>query len=734
MSLKQLSDYTFVSKYAKYLPKEKRRETVKESVARYREMMEKKYSAFDIKEELDFACSAYEELLVLGSNRSLQFAGPAIEKHNTRGYNCWGSYCDRLRFFQESMYILLCGGGVGFSVQQHHVAKLPDFSKNKRIEDKVWIIEDSIEGWADAVGVLLSTYFRSPVFPDFAHSKVIFDYSAIRPEGSSFSHGIGKAPGHKPLERSIEKIRALLDNAVLNNSHIKPIDCYDIVMYISDAVLSGGIRRSATLAVFSFDDKEMMGAKTGNWMVTHPHRARSNNSCILLRRTTTWEQFNSIIESTKQYGEPAFIWADSYEQLFNPCLEIGFYCYNSKGQSGWQACNLSTQNGKKIRNRQDWERSIRAATILGTFQAGFTDFPYLGSVTEEICRRESLLGVSLTGWLEHPDLLLNPKLQQEMAATVLRINKELAKKININPAARAACIKPEGTSASFLGTFSGCHAGNSEDYIRYVQENELSRPAQYYKEINPIAISKSVWSENKSDLVIAFPCELSGKPILKKHLTAIQFLEIVKNLQINWVWSGRDLDLCTKPFLMHNVSNTCVVKPDEWDDVAKFIYDNREYFTAVSLLSSFGDKDYAQAPFTEIHRPEELVSIYGDGCMFASGLIEEGIRAFDGDLWKACSCALDKGEDISKKEHNDYAEEKRLSKEKWIGRLKKFARKYYKNDLTKTTYLLKDVYNWKYFVDLKKETKEVNYLDMIEEENTTVGTKEVACGGGACLI
>lgn len=738
MSLNQiesLGEYTFVSRYAKYLPEKKRRENLSESVARYKKFMSEQYAGCGIEEELDFACEAYKETLALGAQRALQFAGDALKRNNCRSYNCWASYCDRVRFFQETMFILLSGGGTGFSVERLFVNNLPEFV-TPRQESKIFSIPDSIEGWSDAIGVLIASFLGGPEFTEYHGCEVIFDYSKIRPEGSPFSHGIGKAPGHKPLENAIEKIRLLLNSAVLSGrSRLRPIECYDIIMHSADAVLSGGIRRSATIVIFDRDDQEMMTAKTGNWFIENPQRGRSNNSCRLIRGQVTWEQFNSIIQYTKQYGEPGFFWADNEYQIPNPCLEINFFCYDSDGKSGWQACNLTTQNGKKIKNKQDWIRAVTAATMLGTFQAGLTNFSYLGKTTENICKREALLGVSLTGWMENPKLLLDQANQKEMAKLAKEVNEKLAKKIKINPAARITCVKPEGTTSTMLGTSSGIHPHHSRKFIRRIQENKLSRPAQYYKSINPIAVEESVWCANNSDVVLSFACEVPQSAIIKSDISAIEFLKIVKETQENWVWEGKNQQHCVDSTISNNVSNTCIVKQDEWDAVARYIFDNQTYFTGVSLLSDSGDKDYAQAPFTKILSLEEIVAEYGQAALFTSGLIEEGLVYFNGNLWAGCDCVLSKGENLENhKSEGDYKDKLVLNKTNWVKRVKKFASRYFKGDLIKTTYLLKDIYNLKFYLDLQKNYKTINWEDMVEEENTTLGTKEVACAGGSCLI
>jgi len=312
-ALNELQNYTFVSKYARWIESENRRETWKEAVDRVRNMMHTYYADKNISEDIDWAYDFMFRKKVLGSQRALQFGGEPILKRHAKIYNCTSSYCDRLRFFQECFWLLLCGSGTGFSVQKHHVAKLPNLSQEKKDKRKgvKYKIEDSIEGWADSLGVLLSSYFNKPSearFAEYRDKYVVFDYSNIREKGAQLSSGVGKAPGFEPLQNGLEKIRELLDKCIENGQKkLRPIDAYDVIMHSSDAVLSGGVRRSASLALFTADDEEMAKAKTGNWYMDNPQRARSNNSALLLKDDTSYEDFNNLMESVKEFGEPGLL-------------------------------------------------------------------------------------------------------------------------------------------------------------------------------------------------------------------------------------------------------------------------------------------------------------------------------------------------------------------------------------------------------------------------------------------
>ena len=422
MSLKSLMDYTFVSKYARWIPEKKRRETWNEAVDRVKLMMLNKYIYQEnengtypykpeLAEEIEWAYEQMRKKKVLGSQRALQFGGDPIFKHNARIFNCIVSYCDRVRFFQECMYLLLCGCGTGFSVQKHHTDKLPDLLPKKE-GSKKFTIDDSIEGWSDAIGVLVSSYFDQyfdeELFGEYSGKNVSFDYSEIRPAGSHLKSSGGKAPGPEPLKKALTNIKKVLDKAVKDGQKkLKPIQAYDIIMHTADAVISGGVRRSATICVFSPDDEEMAKAKTGTWFIDNPQRGRSNNSALLLRDETTKEQFAELMKSVREFGEPGFVWSDSTELLVNPCVEIGMWPVDEEtGESGWQACNLSTINCAKIKTEQDFFNACRAASIIGTLQAGFSEFEYLGETSEKIVAKEALLGVSMTGIMEDCGLRL----------------------------------------------------------------------------------------------------------------------------------------------------------------------------------------------------------------------------------------------------------------------------------------------------------------------------------------
>ena len=427
MSINSLQEYTRIAKYARYLPEMKRRETWKEQVDRVFSMHREYFKDYpDVMEHIDFAEQAVLKKEILGSQRILQFGGDPIFKHNARVYNCGFGHINRARAFQELMYLLLCGCGIGFSVQTHHVSQLPLVARRNAIVPKTYMVPDTIEGWADAIGVLIASYMGGiHEFDEYIGEKVEFDYSQIRPAGAPLSSG-AKAPGPGGLMRSIEKITEIFENRLQDNVRVRlrAIDVYDIIMHAADAVISGGVRRSATIALFSPDDEEMAKAKTGNWFIENPQRGRSNNSALLVRDKTTKKTFNQLMSWVKEFGEPGFVWADSTEMGFNPCVEIGLYPVDDEtGKSGWQFCNLAEINGKKANTEENFYAACKAASILGTLQAAYTSFPYVGETTEKITRREALLGVSITGMMDNPDVLFDPQIQRNGAKIVKDINK-----------------------------------------------------------------------------------------------------------------------------------------------------------------------------------------------------------------------------------------------------------------------------------------------------------------------
>jgi len=767
MSIKALSDYTYYSRYARYNKNKNGRETWDEAVKRVFDMHREKYSEQilqnpELGQLIDFAQSMQRKKRVLAAQRSLQFAGDPIFKHQLKMFNCLFTHIDRERVFQEIMYSLLCGCGVGFSVQTQHIKQLPDIVPLNK-SNKTFIIQDSIEGWADAIGVLISSYLEDPTeFGEYKQHNIEFDYSLIRKEGTLIA-GQFKAPGPNGLKISLGKVKSVIENRLQSNDFLidnfakklRPIDCYDIVMHISDAVLSGGVRRSATLCLFSHDDDKMLNSKVGDWFIKNPQRGRSNNSVALLKGHVTKEEFHTIMESTKHFGEPGFIWVNDLELGFNPCVEICLYPKTRDGRSGFQGCNLTEINGKWCDTKENFLKACEASAIIGTLQAGYTDFKYLSESSKEIFEEESLLGCSITGMMDNPTILFDDDIQREAAEFIIKTNEKVAAMLGIKPAARTTCVKPAGSTSCVLGTASGIHPHHAKRYIRRVQANKNEFCLQETEKRNPAAVEDSVWSTNKTDKVISFICEVPVGSIVKNQLKAVELLEKVRITQKNWVEYGTVIDRCVNPMSRHNVSNTITVKPDEWLEVENFIFDNQKWFAGISLLSSSGDLDYAQAPFATVMTPTELVKEYGDASVFASGLIVDGLYAFDDNLWRGCDTVLGFGEDLPiecfKPEYPIKKTNKELSiyflardeydiciaKKDWVRRVIQFADRYFDNDIKRATYCLKHVSLWKTWCDLKREYKEIDWSDTKEESETYISADTLgasACSGGQCEI
>ena len=723
---KLLSDAKFYESYSRYDEDRGRYETWDEAVERvmnmHRDFYKNKMTP-KLAEYIAFAEAAYKDKLVLGAQRALQFGGDQLLKHQMKMYNCTSSYADRAPFFGEIFYILLCGAGAGFSVQRHHVDKIPVIAPRTK-QPKTHVVEDSIEGWATALDVLMSSFFKDKSkYPEYAGRKVYFDLNQIRPKGAKISGGF-MAPGPDPLRRALDRIEHLLTSMVLmseKEAKMRPIHVYDIVMHAADAVLSGGVRRSATICLFSPDDEEMAKAKTGNWFIDNPQRGRSNNSAVIVRKTTSKEQFMQLMQSIKQFGEPGFVFVESTEHTTNPCVEIGMYP-QIDGKSGWQGCNLTEINGGMCSNEETFQRACKAASILGTLQAGYTNFKFLDETSKRIFDREALLGVSITGWMNNPRTLFNEKILEAGATTVRSTNRTVAALIGINPAARTTCVKPSGNASVLLMTASGIHADHSPMYIRNIQLNKDTEVARLIKKLNPHMVEESVWSAGKTDYVVSFPVVPKKGSLYKDDTIGIKHLELIAKAQKHWVNAGTDEKLCADEGIRHNVSNTVIV--DDWDEVAEYVYENRANFAGISFLAMTGDKDYAQAPNTKVIDAKEIVKTYGTGAMFASGLAVDGLKAFD-NLWVACMTAQNRDIDISSDDSS------LLLKKDWIRRFKKFAENYFKGDAKQAEYCLKDV-----FILHKWEKIQQNLVQNVDWESSLVEKKYIdvdTMGAAACV-
>lgn len=924
-----ISDYIFYSKYSRVKPDGKK-ETWNEAVSR---VMEMHYQFFDgkIKEEnkdafnkvFQEAWVAYNNQEILGSQRSLQYGGPQLLKNNFRSFNCSGSYCNRIEFFKELMELLLSGCGAGFSVQKVHTEQLPIVKGlESNLSKTHYTIEDSIEGWANSTGDLIESYYKG--YPD-----IEFDYSQIRPEGAFVSGGF-KAPGPEPLKICHNKLRKILSKA--KGRKLRPFELHLISCIIADAVISGGIRRSAMISIFDIDDEEMLQCKTGDWFLTYPELCRCNNSAAIYEDTPK-EKYDKIFEYIQQYGEPGIVFPADSEVVTNPCCfsgdtliavvgnrkpvtikelsdsgkiflvycktkdsvkianakafptgrkelieivlsnESSFRCtrdhllkmkggeyvsaeqslnkvlsvfYNTqpivgkpkkdyssyckdvfvvevkelniveevydieveanehnfaiitKGQDdymfsegvfvhncetnlfptytnpdgskeyGWSFCNLCEINGKKVKTEEDFYKACRTAAILGTFQAAYTEnLPLLSEATRKIVKRDALLGVGITGMADNPHILFNERIQMNGARIVKETNKEVAKIIGINEAARTTVIKPSGNSSQLLGSGSGIHAYHFRKYIRNIQANNNEQALKETLKVNSDIANPSFWNK-KNETVLSFPIELDDKAMVRTDFSTLDFLYRIYTTEKGWVMEGTNKEhpsSILKPKYRHNVSCTVSVKDNEWKDVVDWIWEHRDGFFGLSFLSETGDLDYPQAPYTSYLDEKELAETYGQGAILSSGLIVDGLQVF-GDIWTACNAATGKANDLLiytdeyllsfvKKHIKDgkllvninglyvsdvnaissHLQHKVELRNDWVRRFKKFSKNYFNGDDKKCSCCLKHVNIFHQWQKIKNQ-KPVDWENVQwEREYKNVGENvATACGGGACEL
>lgn len=603
-----ISGYIHASKYARYLPELKRREVYGETVGRVEAMHVNRFPAFAV--EIRQAFDLVREKKVLPSMRSMQFGGAAIEANHCRIYNCSFTLVDRLDAFGEALFLFLSGCGVGYSVQFDHVDRLPVIPYIDAAKIRHHVVADTIEGWADALKALLESY-ADGVYLEIA-------YNRIRPKGSPLHKSGGRAPGHVKLKASLESIRGVLSGA--QGRKLRPVECHRIMCHAADAVLSGGIRRSAMICLFSLDDSEMINVKTGDWYTREPWLANSNNSVVLKRDDVKKKSFKRIFQMTRQWGEPGFYFTSNYDYGTNPCCEIGLnpnLVVTAEVQkmlgwegvnveegttiTGWAFCNLCEINAARLTSLDDFMAAARAATVIGTVQATYTAMPYLGLVSELIAKRDALLGIGMTGMLDAPQIACNPEYQRLVAEQIKVWNAEFAERLGIRSAARTTCVKPSGTTSLELGCIaSGHHPHHARRYIRRVTADEMEYVFQAFKAVN----SHMCVRKPDGKWVIEFPVEAPAGATVKDDVAAIPFLDMIQSTQKNWVLAGvaREEDSLG---LNHNVSNTVTVQANEWDAVAEYLWERREFFTGVSMLAATGDKDYAFAPNEEVTTPAD---------------------------------------------------------------------------------------------------------------------------------
>jgi ribonucleoside-diphosphate reductase alpha chain len=578
LSQEILSDIVVYNKYAKYLPSKQRRETWEELVTRNKNMHLAKFPK--LKEEIEDVYKLVYDKKVLPSMRSLQFAGKPIQINNSRIFNCSYLPIDDWRSFSEIMFLLLSGCGVGYSVQNHHIEKLPEVRIPKKT--RRFLVGDSIEGWADAVKVLMKAYFG------ISTTRPIFDFRDIRPKGAELITVGGKAPGPEPLKECLFQIQKVLDRKE-DGTPLKPIEAHDIICHIADAVLSGGIRRAALISLFDLHDNEMLTCKHGSWWEMNPQRGRANNSAVVIRSKVTKNDFNElwgkIVASNS--GEPGVYFSNDKDWGTNPCCEIALRPF--------QFCNLTEINVSNIESQEDLNERVKAGAFLGTLQASYTDFHYLRSVWQKTTEKDALVGVGMTGIGSGEILRYN---LEEAAKEAKKTNAEIAKIIGVNKAARVTTVKPSGTSSLVLGTSSGIHAWHNDFYIRRMRLGKNEALYQYLANNHPELVEDDFF---KPDIqaVVSVP-QKSPKGAIYRTESAMDLLERTKKFNTEWVKKGHRKGANT-----NNVSATISVKQEEWEQVGEWMWENKNTFNGLAVLP-YDNGSYTQAPFEDITKEKFL--------------------------------------------------------------------------------------------------------------------------------
>ncbi len=569
------------TKYARYIPDELRRETWEETVMRTMDMHIRKFPKHESKIRKAFKYVLDKK--ILPSMRSLQFGGNAIELSNSRIYNCAYMAASYVDFFSELMFLLLGGTGVGYSVQWRHVKELPTIKQPGK--PRKFLVGDSIMGWADAVKQLMRAYLEGSYLPQF-------DYRDIRPAGTPLKTAGGNAPGAAPLRNCLSKIQGLIESRPVG-SKLQTYEVSDIACYIADAVLAGGIRRSAMIALFDIDDDAMLGYKSGSWWELNSERGRVNVSAVAFRKdvledftlvapATTRAQFEEFWTYVKNSGsgEPGIYWTNHPDWGTNPCCEIAL--------KHKQFCNLTTINYSIVESQDELNDVAYWGSYIGTLQASYTDLHYLGEGWRTNCEDEALLGVSITGIADGGHF---KRFNWKTAALhARRGNEETARSLGIKSAARITCIKPEGTASLVLGTSSGIHARHSHYYIRRIRLGRSENIARYLSENHSELIVQDV--AKPDGIIVELPQKAPDRSIYRTE-DPLDLLDRLAYFHSNWIVPGHLSGENT-----HNVSATVSIKEDEWDKVGQWMWSNRKSYNGISVLPYDGGT-YKQAPFEE---------------------------------------------------------------------------------------------------------------------------------------
>jgi len=591
LSKYELTPYnTFIAKsrYSRYLDDKGRREHWDETVTRYFDFITKNLKeknnytlAPELRAELE---EAVKHLEVVPSMRAVMTAGPALERQNVAAFNCSYLPIDDPKAFDEAMYILLCGTGVGFSVEQQYVKQLPEVPDKLFDSETTVVVSDSKEGWAKSLRQLLALLYSGEI-PKF-------DLSKVRPQGARLKTFGGRASGPKPLEDLFKFVIGKFKASA--GRRLSSLECHDILCKIGEVVVVGGVRRSAMISLSDLSDDKMAHAKAGNWWDGQGQRALANNSATYSEKPSIGQfmrEWTSIYESHS--GERGIFNRDAsqkqaakngrrdstYDFGTNPCSEIILRPY--------QFCNLSSCIVRSDDTMATLERKIRLATILGTFQATLTNFPYLRKVWQKNTEEEALLGVSMTGILDNallnnPDDVELPKRLEKLKDVAVSVNAEFATAVGINQSVAVTAIKPEGTVSQLCSTASGIHPQHSKYYIRRVRADNKDPLTQFM--IQSGFVAEPCVMKPESTTVFSFPVKVADGALLREDLSAIKHLKL-------WL-------LFQRHYCEHKPSVTISVKEDEWMEVGAWVWEHFDEVTGVSFLPMDGGT-YKQAPYEE---------------------------------------------------------------------------------------------------------------------------------------
>jgi len=563
-----LSDLAFYRTYSQVLPSGKK-ETWNQVVERYQQFMLDRFP----KQHHDLitkACHFVVQRKIVPSMRMMQFAGEGLHRENMRAYNCSFVAIQSPKDIADIFYVLMNGTGVGYSVQRRHTEQLPVIQAPEADSTLVHIVGDSREGWADSIVEL------------FKHPNVNFNYSKVRLSGSKLSTG-GTASGPESLRTAHENIRRILQGAA--GRKLRSLEVHDIVCYIADVVVVGGVRRAALISLFDQDDEEMMLSKAGAWWQRSPQRARANNSAVLIRGNSYYPDFRSTLKACfeSNAGEPGVFWTSDPDYGTNPCAEISLQSHG--------LCNLTEINAAVCENEFDFAQAAYYATVLGTFQAALTNFNYVNPRWKKIAEEDALLGVSITGQAQNWQNLQEWDIAEVADMTKLW-NAELAKQLGINSAARITTTKPSGTTSTVLGTTAGIHGAFAPHYLRRIRIAQDDPLAQYLVQHLPQELIE-VDQFQPSLYCIALPIQMEG--IVASQETCVEQLERAKYIHDKWIKPGHNRGPNT-----HNVSLTCYYRAGKDEGgLDAWMWNNRAAYSGISLLP-LDTNTYIQAPYEAI--------------------------------------------------------------------------------------------------------------------------------------